>query len=83
MNKEIKVTVSPEYKKMIDKLTADMKAYGRNQVWEECTCKNCRWLKQDVTGSTVVCGNEKVIEFCGAFYPNQSFGCNKWEEDAS
>ena len=42
----ITVNIGKEFKEQVDQLVSDMKAYGRKQVWEECTCKNCKWWQQ-------------------------------------
>lgn len=43
------------------------------------TCKNCKFAGTDITGSTVVCINEKVATCNSKFYPLQEFGCNQWK----
>jgi len=92
MKNEIKVNVklSPEYLKRLNELRSDMKAYGRKQVWEECTCKNCKWWnhhsgysnkKWDCFNDTV----EGFVYMCtelggfSGFKPREDFGCNQWE----
>jgi len=83
---EIKVNVklSPEYLKRLDELRANMKAYGRKQVWEECTCKNCKWWeKRNNEGTRITkvwgdCRLEKNVTTVNL--PHWNFGCNCWEK---
>jgi len=77
----VQVNIGKEYKEQVDKLVADMKAYGRKQVWEECTCNNCKWWIMD--GWDIGrCDNVLVREFAsGIINPAtpEFFGCNQWE----
>jgi len=71
------VNIGKEYKEQVDQLVADMKAYSRKQVWEECTCKSCKSWRLFDDGITVgfQCRNDKVM----IFEPPAGFGCNQWE----
>ena len=87
----VQVNIGKEYKEQVDKLVADMKAYGRKQVWEECTCNNCKWwgfgadgakceehlFEQPITISATCENKQGIIAEC--LWTESDFGCNQWE----
>ena len=45
-------------------------------------CRNCKWITEDLTGSTMICENRLHKSYhIGNFYPPQDHGCLLWEKD--